>query len=94
MMKMTVCALVSLLNVWNCGARESSDSSDLAFGYANAFGCMGKSTVCIAYSNAGQSEIIRDVKEIKSFGGVLLIKVYNGDQQILDAGRVIKITEK
>jgi hypothetical protein len=93
-MKMIACVLVPLLGVLNCEAREASDSADLAFGYANAFGCMGKSTVCIAYSNAGQSEIIRDVKEIKSFGGVLLIKVYNGDQQVLDAGRVIKITEK
>ncbi len=92
MMKIIVCALVSLISILNCNAREGSDSGDLASGYANAFQCMGKSSVCVIYSNSGQSEIIKEVKDIKSFGGVLLIKFYNGDQQALDASRVIKIT--
>jgi hypothetical protein len=69
------------------------DSKALAFGYAAAFEAMNKSSVAILYLNAGQSETIKDVSGITAFGSVLLVKTLGGGKQILDAARVIKITD-
>ncbi len=69
------------------------DAKALAFGYATAFENMGKSSVAILYLNAGQTEIIKDVTQITAYGAVLLVKAYGGSKQILDAGRVIKVTD-
>ncbi len=54
---------------------------------------MDKLTVSIVYSGASQVETIRDVKDARAFGGVLLIKDYKGYSSVLDASRVIKIVE-
>jgi len=69
------------------------DAKALAFGYAAAFEAMNKTSVAILYLNAGQSETIKDVSGITAFGSVLLIKTFGGGKQILDAARVIKITD-
>lgn len=47
----------------------------------------------IVYLNGNDAEIIKDVTEIKSFGGVLLIKGYAGARQILDPARIVKIID-
>jgi hypothetical protein len=91
-MKITAVVLALLFTTLSSQAREGSDASDLAAGYANAFQCMSRTSVSVVYSNSGQPEIIKDIKEMKPFGGVLLVKAINGDQQILDASRIIKIS--
>lgn len=92
-MKIALCALVLFLSLMACPASEpkSSEAAELAFGYAEAFKDMGRSRVTLFYSNSMQIEVIKDVKEIKAFGGVLLIRIYGGCQQTLDPKRVIKI---
>ncbi|HEY8902787.1 MAG TPA: hypothetical protein VIM48_03710 [Chthoniobacterales bacterium] len=74
-------------------AGDASDAPSLAFGYAQAFQCSGKTSMSIVYLNGNDAEIIKDVTEIKSFGGVLLIKGYAGARQILDPARIVKITD-
>ena len=74
-------------------AGDASDTASLAFGYAQAFQCSGRTTMSVVYQNGNDAEVIKDVTEIKSFGGVLLIKGYAGARQILDASRVVKITD-
>jgi hypothetical protein len=74
-------------------ATDTADASSLAYGYAQAFQCSGRTTMSIVYLNGSDPETIKDVTEIKSFGGVLLIKGYAGARQILDATRVVKIAD-
>lgn len=69
------------------------DAKALAFSFATAFENMGKSSVSILYANSGQTETIKDVSQITAYGAVLLVKAYGGNKQILDASRVIKITD-
>jgi hypothetical protein len=84
----TTTALSSLAH-----AGDAADAPSLAFGYAQAFQCSGKTAMSIVYLNGNDAEIIKDVTEIKSFGGVLLIKGYAGSRQILDPARIVKITD-
>lgn len=86
---------VTLLFPQIAGAGEppTADAKALAFSYATAFENMGKSSVSILYANSGQTETIKDVSQITAYGGVLLVKAYGGSKQILDASRVIKITD-
>lgn len=92
-MKMIFCALVLFLTLGASPANEpkSSEAAELAFGYAEAFKDMGRSKVTVFYSNSMQIEVIKEVKEVKAFGGILLIRIYGGCQQTLDPKRVIKI---
>jgi hypothetical protein len=83
----------TLLVASNLEAGESLDAPALASGYAQAFQCSGKSTVAIVYQGPLQTETIKDISDIKNFGGVLLVKGYGGSRQILDATRVVKITD-
>ncbi|HEY8902040.1 MAG TPA: hypothetical protein VIM61_16640 [Chthoniobacterales bacterium] len=75
------------------GEEAKPDAKALAFSYATAFENMGKSSVSILYANSGQTETIKDVTQITAYGAVLLVKAYGGSKQILDASRVIKITD-
>jgi len=72
---------------------RASDISDLASGYANAFRAMGRSTVTIAYSDSGQPAVIKNVKDVRAFGGALLLKLNTGDEVILSSGSVLRISE-
>lgn len=93
-MKLIACLLVSLaFAVSSLQADDRTSVSDLASGYASAVHCMDKLTVSIVYSGASQVETIKDVKDVRAFGGVLLIKDYKGYSSVLDASRVIKIVE-
>jgi len=93
MMKILLPALAALLVTGSLQAGDVVDGAALASGYAQAFQCSGRSTVAIIYQGPLQTETIKDISEIKSFGGVLLVKGYAGSRQILDATRVVKITD-
>ena len=97
MMKIPLCSLACLLALVSAGLADPpappQESRSLARGYAAAFTAMDKSPVSIVYSSQGQIETIKDVTQIAAFEGVLLIRGYGGGKQILDAGRVIKITD-
>ena len=88
-MKIAVCALVFLTTTLTVRA---SDIADLAAGYAAAFKCLERSTASISYTAADQTSVLKDVKEIRPFGGVLLIRFTNGDQAVLNAAGVSRIT--
>jgi hypothetical protein len=89
-MKTAACLLLSFATALSL---QASDISDLATGYASAFQAMNKSTVTIAYTDNGQPAVIKNVKEVRAFGGALLIKVNTGDQMILSSGSVLRIAE-
>ena len=89
----TLLFVASLTVLPALGEEGKPDAKALAFSYATAFENMGKSSVSILYANSGQTETIRDVTQITAYGAVLLVKAYGGNKQILDASRVIKITD-
>ncbi|MEO0454009.1 MAG: hypothetical protein AAFY98_07715 [Verrucomicrobiota bacterium] len=71
-----------------CGAAQ------LARGYQAAFEEMNDTSVSIQYWNAGKVETIEKVRRIHAFGGTLLIRNISGQEQILNATKVIKISEE
>ena len=93
-MRMTLCLAMLAMALSPCSASEGSTSDTLALasGYARAFQEMSPSSVTITYNGASGLEPIKDVKDIKAFGGALLIRTFTGNQQILDAGRVVRIS--
>lgn len=72
---------------------HASDVSDLAAGYAGAFAAMDRLTVNIVYVDEGKPTILKDVKQVRAFGGALLVKLTNGEQMVLSAGAVTRITQ-
>jgi hypothetical protein len=89
-MKIAACLLALLAAPL---ASHASDISDLASGYASAFAAMDRLTVNLTCVEGGQPVIIKDVKLVRAFGGALLIRRNNGDQMVLSAGSVVRITE-
>lgn len=89
-MKIALCAAACLLAA---SSSRASDISDLASGYANAFLAMNKSTATIAYMDNGQPAVVKEVKEVRAFGGALLLRLTTGDQLILNSGSVTRITQ-
>lgn len=89
-MKSAACLLAVLLL---CPALRGSDISDLAAGYANAFQALGKSCATVTYSDSGQPVAIKNVKDVRAFGGALLLRLNTGDQLILSSGSVLRISE-
>jgi hypothetical protein len=89
-MKIAVCLLALSAVTLTCRA---SDISDLAAGYASAFAAMDRVSINLTCVDAGQTIVIKDVKLVKSFGGALLIRRTNGDQMVLSAASVLKLTE-
>jgi hypothetical protein len=89
-MKIAACFLVFLAAPLACNA---SDVSDLASGYASAFSAMNRMTCNLTCVVDGQSMVIKNVKLVKAFGGALLLRQDNGEQMVLSAGSVVRITE-
>jgi hypothetical protein len=89
-MKTTACvlALAAILP-----SLRASDVSDLASGYSSAFAAMDRLTCNIVCIESGQSTIIKDVKLVRAFGGALLIRQSNGNQMVISAGSVVRMTE-
>jgi len=94
-MKIFLCTLLALLAASNskAGTPPCVDSASLAAAYAEAFKCSGRLPVTIVYQDAEQAEVIKDVITIKAVDGTLLITGTSGSRQILDAARVVKITD-
>jgi hypothetical protein len=72
---------------------SASDLSDLAVGYADAFQAMNRTTVTITYVDSGTPTALNNIKEVRAFGGALLIRLTGGDQMILNSGTVLRITQ-
>jgi hypothetical protein len=72
---------------------EMAESEALASGYASAFANLGAARGSIVYSNETGTEIIRDVKEVQAFGGVVLIRKINGRREVLDPIRIVRIVQ-
>jgi hypothetical protein len=72
---------------------RASDVSDLASGYSSAFAAMDRLTCNIVCIEAGQPATIKDVKLVRAFGGALLVRQSNGNQMVISAGSVVRITE-
>ncbi len=64
-----------------------------ATGIARAFQCMNDRSATVYYQTDSHLEAIPKVKKISAYGGVLLIRTTTGHEQILDASRVVKVTE-
>jgi uncharacterized protein (UPF0128 family) len=54
---------------------------------------MRKLTVVIHYQAGPQAERIERVKDIQAWSGALLVRDIAGNRQVLDATRVIRITD-
>ena len=71
---------------------ETSESGDLAAGYAAAFHCLDRSVVSIVYLGPDRSETIIGVKDVQAFGGVVAIRTRAGAREILDPARIVRMT--
>ncbi|MFZ4774507.1 MAG: hypothetical protein ACOYM3_04045 [Terrimicrobiaceae bacterium] len=91
-MRSFFCGIFLTLATVSFAVADPPESVALAAGYAQAFQCVGKSTISISYTDAARNEVIRGVHEISAHGGVLLIKMRGGASQILDLARIVKIT--
>ena len=89
-MKILACIAAALALPLTCHA---SDISDLASGYASAFSAMDRLTVNLVCVEDGKPTIIKDVKQVRAFGGTLLVRLTNGEQMVLSAGSVSRITQ-
>ena len=69
---------------------QTSDSRDLAAGYATAFQQMGRSKAAIVYLTANATEVV-EVREILAFGGVVRVRTVDGRHEILDPARIVRI---
>lgn len=92
MRRHVLCGFCAVLATVSFAAAELPDSVALASGYAQAFEASGKSTVAVCYIDEPGNEVIRDVRSITAYGGVLLIKVRGGAGQILDPARIVKMS--
>jgi hypothetical protein len=90
MMKTAIRLFALLVAPLGCNA---SDISDLASGYASAFAAMDRMTVNLTYVEDGKPRVLGDVKQVRAFGGTLLVKLTNGEQMVLSAGSVTRITQ-
>jgi hypothetical protein len=89
-MKISACLLALLITTLHARA---SDISDLASGYASAFSAMDRLTVNLVCVEDGKPSVIKEVKQVRAFGGTLLIRLNNGDQMVLSAGSVTRLTQ-
>lgn len=94
-MKTTVLAAVVAMGLTPVGARASEcpEASELAVGYAEAFRAMRRLTVVIHYQAGPQTERLERIKDVQAWGGALLVRDVAGNRQVLDASRVIRITD-
>jgi len=72
---------------------KASDISDLASGYAGAVAAMNRMTVNLQCIDDGKTCVIKDVKDVRAYGGALLVKLNNGEQMVISAGSVTRITQ-
>jgi len=71
-------------------AAQTSDSKDLAAGYASAFQALDRSKAAVVYLTANATEMV-EVREILAFGGVVRVRTLDGRHEILDPARIVRI---
>ncbi len=72
---------------------QNSDAAALASGYAKAFQEMRGYRASIVYLGETDTEVIRNIRSLQAFCGVLLVTNQNGSSQILDPARIERITD-
>lgn len=72
---------------------QNSDAAALALGYATAFQEMRGYRASIIYLGETETEVIRNIRSLRAFCGVLLVTNQNGASQVLDPARIERITD-
>ena len=72
----------------------SIDSCALARDYADAFRAMKRYLVVVTYAGPDRAERVENVTRIDAHGATVLITDLHGGRRILDAARVIAISER
>jgi len=73
---------------------QSSDAADLAAGYAKAFQELRGYRAVIVYLGETETEVIRNIRCVRAYCGVLLVTNQNGGSRILDPARIEQITDQ
>ncbi len=92
-MKTLLLVSVTLVFVANPLQAQDSDAAALAAGYATAFQEMRGYRVRIIYLGETETEVIRNIRSLRAFCGVLLVTNQNGSSQILDPARIERISD-
>ncbi len=71
----------------------SNEITDLASGYAKAFQALSRQPISIVLRRGDKTVILKDVSNIKNFGGSLLIEIRAGLSYIVNPRDVIVITD-
>jgi hypothetical protein len=73
---------------------QSSDTADLAAGYATAFRELRGYRAVIVYLGETETERIRNIRSVRAYCGVLLVTNLIGGSRILDPARIEQITDQ
>ncbi len=71
----------------------SSPVADLAKGYAQAASQMSESRIVIFYKSEGHLVVLKGIRAVHAFGGVLSITLSGGDSLAISADLVLLVTD-